>query len=154
MPKRLGPTALTASRFFNLEPEVAGAPAKGPGSGPAACVFDSWLGDDLVRAYPLVLVTTRAKRALLRLDRPTGFDFLRAHARTSAFYRRHNPGKRLPVFWAVRVSGRAGLDDAGLTEAGILVVSGRVLDALLGCRIPRAVITQHESASAAKVGGG
>ena len=126
------------STFFNIEPEVAGSPAAG-----TVFVFDNWLGDDLIRAYPAVLVTTPVKRALLGLPKGSGFEVARARVRASAFYRKHSSGRRLPVFWVAQVRGRAGRDDMGLTEAGVLVVSRRVLDTLLGFRIARAVITQH-----------
>jgi len=129
--------------FFNLEPEVAGSPL--PGSGPAGSfVFDTWLGDDLVRPYPALLVTTPLKKELLALEKPRGFTMERARIRASPFFRKHSPGKRLPVFWVVQITGRAGRDDMGLTSAGVLVVSRRVVDVLLGFRIGRAVLTQHQ----------
>jgi hypothetical protein len=71
--------------FFNVEPEASGSPADDSTPGSVACVFDTWLGDDLIRAYPLVLVTTPVKRALERLQPPTGFEITRARIRTSRF---------------------------------------------------------------------
>lgn len=106
-------------------------------------MFDTWLGDDLVRAYPAVLARTALKRSLLSLDRRSGFRVTRARTRASPFYRTHSAGKRLPVFWAIEVNGRAGRDDMGLTPAGVLVVSRRVLDILLQFRIGRAVLAQY-----------
>ena len=106
-------------------------------------MFDTWLGDDLVRAYPAVLARTGVKRALRALDQPSGFEVARARIRASAFYRRHSPGKRLPVFWAIQVSGKAGQDDMGLTAAGVLVISRRVVDVLLSFRVGRAVLAQY-----------
>jgi hypothetical protein len=97
----------------------------------------------VLRAHPAVLVTTQAKNALLELERPTGFALEKARVRTSRFFRNQNPGKRLPRFWEVDVSGRAGRDDMGLMTSGTLVVSRRVLDVLLGLRIPRAVFAQY-----------
>ena len=106
-------------------------------------MFDTWLGDDLVRAYPAVLARTGVKRALRALDRPSGFEITRARIRASPFYRRHSPGKRLPVFWAIQVSGKPGQDDMGLTPAGVLVISRRVSDVLLRFRVGRAVLAQY-----------
>jgi hypothetical protein len=128
--------------FFNVEPETSGAPASAAGQGQTTCVFDTWLGDDLVRAYPSVLVTTPVKRALLAVPGLTGFEVSRARIRASPFFRKHSPGKRLPTFWAIQVDGQAGRDDMGLNPAGTLVVSRRVLDVLLNFRIERAVLTQ------------
>jgi hypothetical protein len=106
-------------------------------------VFDTWLGDDLIRAHPVLMVTTPVKRALLRLQGASGFEITRARARTSPFFRRHSPGKRLPPFWAIQVRGQAGRDDLGLTAGGVLVVSRRVLDVLLDFRVGRAVLMQY-----------
>jgi hypothetical protein len=135
--------------FFNIEPEASGSPVVGSPPGVVACVFDTWLGDDLIRAYPAVLVTTPVKRALLNLRQPTGFEITRARIRTSGFFRKHTPGKRLPTFWAIQVEGRAGRDDMGLTASGTLVVSRRVLDVLLEFRIGRAALTQYTAGKSA-----
>lgn len=135
--------------YFNIEPEASGWPAVGSRPGTVACVFDTWLGDDLIRAYPVVLVTTPVKTALLRLQQPTGFEITRARVRTSGFFRKHSPGRRLPTFWAIQARGQAGRDDMGLTAAGTLVVSRRVLDVLLEFRIGRAVLTQYASGESA-----
>jgi hypothetical protein len=129
--------------FLTVEPEASGFLLAGASSGRVACVFDTWLGDDVVRAYPAVLVRTPLKEALLCLDHRSGFEITRARIRASGFYLKHSPGKRLPVFWAIQVKGQAGRDDMGLTPAGVLVVSRRVLDVLLQFRIGRAVLAQY-----------
>lgn len=129
--------------YLTIEPEASGALAAGAPPNRVSCVFDTWLGDDVVRAYPAVLVRTPVKEALLSLDHRSGFEIARARIRASPFYRKHSPGKRLPVFWAVQVKGLAGRDDMGLTPAGVLVVSRRVLDVLLRFRIGRAVLAQY-----------
>lgn len=67
--------------FFNVEPEASGSPLTDSPPGSVTCLFDTWLGDDLIRAYPAVLVTTPVKRALLRLGQATGFEIARAHLR-------------------------------------------------------------------------
>jgi hypothetical protein len=129
--------------FLTVEPEASGFLVPGASGSPVACVFDTWLGDDLVRAYPAVLVRTPVKEALLSLDHRSGFEITRARIRASGFYRKHSPGKRLPIFWAIEVKGLPGRDDMGLTPAGVLVVSRRVLDVLLRFRIGRAVLAQY-----------
>jgi len=114
-------------------------------------VFDVWLGDDVVRAYPALLVTTPVKRALLGLDRATGFRVTRARVLRSAFFKKVNPGKRLPVFWLLEVRSGHGRDDLGLTPAGVIVMSRRVLDVLQGFRIGRALMAQYDPSSAYQV---
>lgn len=129
--------------FLTVEPEASGFLVPGASANRVTCVFDTWLGDDVVRAYPALLVRTPVKDALLSLDRRSGFEVTRARIRASRFYRKHSPGKRLPVFWAIEVKGQAGRDDMGLAPAGVLVVSRRVLDVLLRFRIGRAVLAQY-----------
>ena len=129
--------------FLTIEPETSGFLIPGAPGGGVACVFDTWLGDDLVRAYPAVLARTPVKQALRSLDHASGFEVSRARVRASPFFRKHSPGKRLPVFWAIDVNGQPGRDDMGLTKAGVLVVSRRVLDVLLQFRIGRAVLAHY-----------
>jgi len=83
---------VSAVSFFTIEPEAAGSPATGSEPGRSVCVFDAWLGDELIRAYLVVLVTTPAKTALLDLQEPTGFEITRARIRTSGFFRKHSQG--------------------------------------------------------------
>lgn len=133
--------------FLTFEPETAGQPHQSPRSGEVFYLFDVWLGDDVVRAYPALMVTTPVKRALRGLDRPTGFRVTRARVRRSAFFRRVNPEKKLPVFWLLEVGSAPGRDDLGLTPAGVIVISRRILDVLQGFRIGRALMAQYDPAS-------
>ena len=135
--------------FFYVQPEVAGATIADPPES-AVCVFDTWLGDDLLRAQPLLLVTTPLKRALIRLDEPTGFSVAPVRIRSSPFFRRYNAGRRLPRFWSLQPSGTPGRDDVGVTADGSLVVSRRVLDVLMEFQVARAVFAQHGKAARAK----
>jgi hypothetical protein len=107
--------------YFVLAPEPAGH-LQG-GGGDHVCVFDTWLGDDIVRAHPLLLVTTPLKRELDALAGARGFSVGRARCQTSLFFRRHNPGRRLPPFWALRVDGDAGIHDVGLARDGSIIIS-------------------------------
>jgi hypothetical protein len=129
--------------FFIIEPETSGSYSARSASGVVTCSFDYWLGDDPVRAYPAVLVTGPVKTALRGLGQASGFKIAKATVKTSTFYRKHNPGGSLPLFWAVDVHGEPGRDDMGVTAAGQLVVSRRVLDLLLHFRIGRAVLAQY-----------
>lgn len=133
----------SATCFFLVEPEAAGiAEARGLGRGPCV-VFDGWLGDELVRAYPLVLATSSVKNGLLAIDGATGFSVRRARVKTSPFFRKHHPGRRLPPFFSIDVAGVPGRDDIALTHDGALVVSPRVFRVLLEFRVGRAVFAQY-----------
>jgi hypothetical protein len=129
--------------YVIVEPEMSGRPAGRSGGELAVFVFDVWLGDDLVRAYPAVLVTARLKAALDGLPGQRGYCLSAVRAVGSRFYQAHNPGKPLPEFWVVDVDGRPGRDDMGVTADGSLVVSRRILDMLLGSRVGQAVFAQY-----------
>lgn len=123
--------------FLVIKPESSSQIADE--SGP--CRFDYWLGDDLVGSPPMFLVTARLKDALQALVPAAPFLFEPAPTEASAFFRRSNPDRALPDFWRWRIQGRPGEDDAGLFGHD-LVVSDRVLAALLACRLEQAEILQ------------
>lgn len=112
------------------------------------CVFDTWLGDDVVRAHPLLLVATPVKQELEPLQPAGGLTVGPVRCETSLFFRRHNPGRQLPDFWAVRVHGEAGVHEVGLARDGAVVISQRVLDILMRFRIKQAVLAQYAASSA------
>jgi hypothetical protein len=112
-----------------------------PGNGGSTYVFDYWLGDDLVGSSPLFLVTSRLRSALLALQPSASLVFEPAKVEASAFFKKSSPEKQLPLFWRWRIEGRAGLDDVGLWGTD-LVVSGRILVALLSCSLEQAEILQ------------
>jgi hypothetical protein len=136
--------------FFTIEPETSGAPFSGSPQEPPVYRFDTWLGDDMVHAFPAVLVTAPLKKALLGLAGLSGCDIVEARVATSPFFRKHSPGKRLPRFWSVKVWGQPGRDDMGLKAGSVLVVSRRVLDVLLDFQIGRAVLAQYAPGRSAR----
>jgi len=123
---------------FIIDPEVAGG--LGEGSELDVSVHppivhrlhiqvEGWQGDDLVQTFPCYLVTDRLMKLLVTLD-PSGVGFTDAVTTASAELLEREPPQQLPKLLWLRVSGRAGVDDFGLTSDGSLVVSGRVLDAM------------------------
>jgi hypothetical protein len=133
--------------FFVVRPEPAGHRRRRSGD-IDVLALDTWLGDDMVRAHPLVLVTALLMKGLEDLDGPTGFAFRRVRSGGSRFFRRNDPGRRLPRFWAVEVSGAPGVDDFGFDSDGSIVVSQRVLDVLMRFRIRQATLAQFAPAAA------
>ncbi len=130
--------------FFVVEPEASGRPAgRQVATGEPVCTFDTWLGDDVVRAHPLLLVTPGLKDALLALGGPTGFSLVQAHASRTPFFERHAPDRRLPPFWSVEVVGRPGVDDLGLGRDGSIVASARVIDVLGRFSLKHATLGQY-----------
>ena len=124
-----------------VDPEGSGRPIGQAGE--PSCTFDTWLGDDLVSAHPLLLVTTRLKDALLQLNRPTGFSFALARTTRSPFFERHDPDRALPTFWSVRVDGQPGVDDLGLGQGGSVVASDRVVEVMGRFSLRHATLSQY-----------
>jgi hypothetical protein len=127
--------------FFVVTPEDAGR-AEPQGDGDPLYVFDTWLGDDLVRAHPVFLATTQLKNTLETLPGPTGFHSARVRVERSPFLRRHRSQLRLPTFWVLEVYGQAGHHPLGLSSDHSLVVSRAALDCLVQHFIPHAELSQ------------
>ena len=129
--------------FFVIEPETSGRPDGGSPAGGPSCTFDTWLGDDVVSAHPLLLITEDLKEALLGLGHPTGFSLARARVTRSAFFERHSPDRRLPTFYWVEVYGRPGVDDLGIGLDGSFVASARVVEVMSTFSLRQATLTQY-----------
>jgi hypothetical protein len=130
--------------FYVVEPEASGRPVAGlAASGESACIFDTWLGDDVVRAHPLLLVTTRVKDALSALKGGAGFSVARARVFRSAFFERHHPDRALPEFWVLSVDGSPGVDDLGIGRDGSVIASARVVETLNRFTLRQATLSQY-----------
>jgi hypothetical protein len=128
--------------YFLVTPEDAGHARPHVGPGIPLYVFDTWLGDDLVRAFPVFLATAGLKDALEALPEPAGFRSTRIRVARSPFLRRHRPELRLPAFWALEIHGQAGSHALGLTMDRSLVVSQAALDRLVQLSVPHAQFSQ------------
>ncbi|HER19425.1 MAG TPA: hypothetical protein ENO14_00085 [Chromatiales bacterium] len=134
---------MSGASFLLVEPEPSGVPRPGRRREGSEYLLDTWLGDDLVRAHPAILVTKCVRDALEKLPDATGFSLVRARVKKSRFFRAHNRWRLLPAFWSVEVQGRAGRSDMGLTVESGLVVSERVASVLLQCRVRQATFRQY-----------
>jgi len=136
--------------FFVVSPEDAGHAEPQGGGGIPLYVFDTWLGDDLVRTHPVFLATARLKQTLETLPGPTGFHSARIRVERSTFLRRHRPQLRLPTFWVLEIYGQAGHHPLGLASDRSLVVSQAALDCLVQHSIPHAQLSQFVPAGEAQ----
>ncbi len=124
--------------YYNLSPEVAG------GLGERTVMDTSvhpprvqrlhyemagWLGDELLESFPCFIVTARVRDALLGLG-ASGCTFDTVEISRSDTFEELYPDRMLPPFYWLKVQGRAGVDDVGLSDDNRLVVSKRVLDLL------------------------
>ena len=128
---------------LSIRPETAGYATSAVGAPSLLIHFDTWLRDDIVRAHPHVLVTTRLKKALQALKGARGFSIVGVQVTKSPFFLRHSPGRKLPKFWRVVVEGRPGIDDMGLSVDSKLVVSLRTVSVLMRFNIRNAELAQY-----------
>jgi hypothetical protein len=116
--------------YWILEPEVAGGLGEGtivdPHTQPPVV---SRLHDELLTTFPCYIVTERVHQALARLE-PSGCAFDSVQVTTEYPFDELYPGRRLPPFSWLKITGRAGMDDFGLSADHRLVVSLRVLRCL------------------------
>jgi hypothetical protein len=105
--------------------------------------FDGWLGDVLLASFPCFIVTEDAKSKLMESG-VTGVRFADAETTTSELFREIYPGRKLPRFAWLQVTGRAGQDDFGLVANKRLVISERALDVLKGLQLNDALIEPFE----------
>lgn len=131
------------AKYFLIEPEVAG------GLG-ADTVMDSnvhpprvsklhydlkgWLGDDLLESFPCYVVTDRCKGALEK-GGFSGYTLAPVKVTASDTFFELYPGRSIPVFHWLKVSGTAGKDDFGLADDHRLTVSEEVLRVLKSLNI-------------------
>lgn len=131
-----------------IEPEVAGG--LGPGSILDRSVHPplvqrleyelaGWLGDDLVEAFPCLLVTESLATVLVEAE-ITGFE-LDDVTMTLAPGAAEHLLRPLPSFRWLRITGRAHDDDLWVDESGTLLVGDRGLAALRSGRLEHAVVT-------------
>lgn len=123
------------SDFWRLEPEVAGELGEG-------CLLDTsvhpprvsklqyrlsgWLGDVLLESFPCFIVTESVAGVLQQMSL-SGFELDDVDLVMSDEFTEMYPGRQVPNFRWLKVTGRAGVDDFGLSDDHTLVVSDRVL---------------------------
>jgi hypothetical protein len=124
--------------FTILEPEVAG------GLGPSTVAdrsvhpprverlhyeFDGWLGDELLESFPCFIVSA-ALASNLSSSGLSGFVLDDVLVTVSSEFAELYPTRVLPTFHWLKITGRAGTDDFGLSSDHRLVVSAEALATL------------------------
>lgn len=93
--------------------------------------FHNWPEDELVELNCNYLITDGLTEALKALEpRATGVVFDSATTSTTFEFRQANPNKVLPEYKWMKVIGKAGTDDFGMSKDHVLVVSERALMAM------------------------
>jgi hypothetical protein len=124
--------------YHVLEPEVAGEIGQStvidhlttpPSVSRLEYHFTTWLGDELLEAYPCFIISQRLQSALQSFA-GTGYTFADVIITRSQQFDELTNGIQLPQFSWLKIHGRAGVDDAGTSKKGCLVVSDRLLNLL------------------------
>lgn len=126
--------------FYYIRPEVAGS--VGPRSVEDRSVhppivtrlhyeFDGWLGGAILESFPCYIVTDPLKKAL-EDEGFTGCEFDEVEISASEQFADLYPERveALPKFHWLKLTGKAGNDDLGMSSDHVLVVSERVLETL------------------------
>jgi hypothetical protein len=122
-------------KFFKLEPEVAGGLGQRtvmdttvhpPLVSVLEYEFDGWLGDDLLESFPCFIISERLKNLL----RENHFNEI-------------YPDLDLPNFYWLKINGKVGVDDTGLSESNHLVVSEGFLKILLQTNLKNCLTEEY-----------
>jgi hypothetical protein len=124
--------------FWNLEPEVAGELGGGsvldtsvhpPKVTKLEYRFTGWLDDDLLETFPCYLITERVAAAL-SAETFAGYQLATAEIVLSDEFQELYPGRSMPGFRWLKITGEAGIGDFGVSKDHTLVVSDTVLEFL------------------------
>jgi hypothetical protein len=141
------------TKYYALEPEVAG------GFGPHSVLnpkvrpldvnrfhyeFDVWLGDPLLEAVGCFIVTEPLRQMIAEMH-ATGMSFGDVEISKSPQFDDLYPNRPLPDFVWLKVLGKAGRDDFGLSPNHGLVVSERILNLLKGEGMSHSEITAFDA---------
>jgi hypothetical protein len=124
-------------RFYGLNPEIAGQlgdeTVMDYSVVPYRVIsleykFDSWLGDDLIAGFPVVIATHRLRQAIEEASL-SGCSFAPMKVSRSEMFREFHGELELPVFWWMKLTGSQQADDFAESSRPeySLVVSERAL---------------------------
>lgn len=137
--------------YFVLEPEVAGE--LGPNTVMDTSVHPplvsrlhyevtGWLGDDLLETFPCFVVTDRLAKALATSGLQA-FELRDLELSITPEAQEFNGDREWPGFRWLVVTGRAGVDDLGVTPKAQLVVSDKALELLRSFSMDNCDVAPH-----------
>ena len=135
--------------FYSLEPEVAGelgpktimdSSVHPPIVSKLHFIFSGWLGDEIIECFPCYIVTEGLVQEIKKLQ-PSGCWFDDVTIEKSEQFNELYPNKLLPKFKWLKVEGKAGKDDFGISPDNLLVVSERMLKVLKSFNLNECDIT-------------
>ena len=91
--------------------------------------FDTWPVDPLLEALNTFIVTDPLRERLMEAH-ASGIAFGDVELTKSGIFLDMNGDRPLPAFSWLKITGRAGIDDFGLSSSGHLIVSERMMNLL------------------------
>jgi hypothetical protein len=91
--------------------------------------FYGWLDNDILESFPCFIVTDRLREAILDA-RLSGVAFDHVKVTTTDEFEAFHPGVVLPPWSWMKISGKAGMDDFGISDKLRLVVSEKAFGVL------------------------
>lgn len=134
--------------FYFVDPEVAG------GLGDSTVMdtsihppvvheleykFEDWLGDELLESFPCFIVTESLAEKI-SANKISGFSLDKVSISTSEEFYELQPDVSLPKFLWLKITGKAGIDDLGISDNFRLVVSERFKNLLESSKLDNASI--------------
>jgi hypothetical protein len=122
-------------KYYILEPEVAGGlgvnTVMNRSTHPPIITrlhyeLDGWLGDELLETFPCYIVTHQLRNKIEKAGF-TGLYFDTVEVSISQQFKDLYPNRNIPDFVWLKIIGRAGIDDFGVSKDNRLVVSESVL---------------------------
>jgi hypothetical protein len=89
--------------------------------------FDGWLGDELVTTHP-AFAATRHLADLFVQAGLSGFSLRDMEVSRSEEFQELYPDRDLPEFVELVITGTAGVDDLGLDDTDLLIMSERAIE--------------------------
>ncbi|MDY0918844.1 hypothetical protein [Pseudomonas viridiflava] len=134
--------------FYYIQPEVSGGLGEStiidttihpPKVSQLEYKFEGWLGDDLLESFPCFIVTKKLADTLTT-ENLSGFKIMPVATSISENFIELHPNTYPPKFLWLQIKGSAKIDDFGLSEDHILVISEKALKTLRKNKINHAEI--------------
>jgi hypothetical protein len=124
--------------YYSFEPEVAcqlgdksilNSSVHPPIVTKLHCVFDGWLGDDIIEVFPCYVITEKFKEGIIKY-KLSGCSFEDVIVSKSDVFKELYPNRNLPNFFRLIVTGKKDVDDFVISNDNILLVSENAYSSL------------------------
>jgi hypothetical protein len=106
--------------------------------------FQGWLFNDIIEAFPCFIVTEKLKKAISEA-RLSGAYFDDVKISAGHEFKQFNPQTVLPEFTWMKIIGKAGEDDFGISDNHLLIISEKAYELLSLFNISEANVKDYIS---------